>query len=91
MSAKSTLILMTMLIGCAGEISGDPDIAVADIKKARSSADCTLVVPDDPLSAQGLATPYRLRTSSRRNGTCDEANASQAAFVQARSRFTTRW
>jgi hypothetical protein len=38
---------------------------------------CTLTVPANPLSAQGLATPYQL------GGGCDEANPKQAAFVQA--------
>src|SRR5437016_4708966 len=37
---------------------------------------CTLTVPANPLSAQGLATPYQL------GGGCDEANPKQAAFVQ---------
>jgi hypothetical protein len=37
---------------------------------------CTLTVPVNPLSAQGLATPYQLG-----NG-CHEGNPMQAAFVQ---------
>jgi hypothetical protein len=37
---------------------------------------CTLKVPDDPLSAEGLATPYEL-------GDCDETNPDQGAFVEA--------
>ncbi len=37
---------------------------------------CTLTVPANPLTAQGLATPYQL------GGGCDEANKMQAAFVQ---------
>src|SRR6266700_3774193 len=37
---------------------------------------CTLIVPANPLTAQGLATPYVL------GGGCDEANKMQAAFVQ---------
>src|SRR5947209_20494342 len=37
---------------------------------------CTLTVPANPLTAQGLATPYVL------GGGCDEANKMQAAFVQ---------
>jgi hypothetical protein len=38
---------------------------------------CTLVVPADPLTARGLATPYELA------GPCHEANPDTAAFVQA--------
>ena len=43
---------------------------------------CTLIVPDNALSAQGLATPYQLVATNRRNGACHERNAAQAAFVQ---------
>jgi hypothetical protein len=38
---------------------------------------CTLVVPADPLSAKGLATPYEML------GPCHETNPDTAAFVQA--------
>ncbi|MBV9688775.1 MAG: hypothetical protein JO202_03585 [Ktedonobacteraceae bacterium] len=42
---------------------------------------CNLIVPPDPLTAQGLATPYQLVGVN--NGPCHEANPNQAAFVQA--------
>lgn len=45
--------------------------------------DCTLIVPSNPLSAQGLATPYQLVATNPANGPCNEANANQSAFVQA--------
>ena len=45
--------------------------------------DCTLIVPPNPLSAQGLATPYQLVATNPANGPCNEANANQSAFVQA--------
>ncbi len=44
--------------------------------------DCTLVVPSNPLSARGLATPYQLSATNAANGACNEANANQSAFVQ---------
>jgi len=44
--------------------------------KHNQMINCTLTVPANPLTAQGLATPYRL------GGGCDEANKMQAAFVQ---------
>jgi hypothetical protein len=47
----------------------------------NAAVDCTLVVPPNPLSAQGLATPYRL--SAANGGACHEANPDQSAFVQA--------
>ncbi|MFR9798241.1 hypothetical protein ACL02U_20420 [Streptomyces sp. MS06] len=47
------------------------------------NAECTLLVPDHPLTARGLATPYELVATDRRNGPCHEANPDQAAFVEA--------
>src|SRR5258708_20230352 len=44
--------------------------------------DCTLIVPTNPLSAQGLATPYQLTAANPANGLCHESNKAQAAFVQ---------
>jgi hypothetical protein len=45
--------------------------------EAADSLNCTLTVPDNPLSAGGLATPWQLGDG------CSEANPSQAAFVEA--------
>ena len=44
---------------------------------------CTLIVPPAPLSAAGLATPYRFIATNPRAGACHEANAEQSAFVEA--------
>ncbi len=44
---------------------------------------CTLVIPANPLSATGLATPYQLATANAANGPCNEANPNQSAFVMA--------
>lgn len=44
---------------------------------------CTLVVPDNPLTARGLATPYILKATNPAMGPCIETNPMQAAFVQA--------
>ena len=49
---------------------------------AAVNMDCTLQVPANPLSAQGLATPYQLSATNTANGPCNEANANQSAFVQ---------
>src|SRR5437588_5801207 len=49
---------------------------------AAANVNCTLVVPLNPLTAQGLATPYQLTAAGRDMGPCREANAKQAAFVQ---------
>ncbi len=44
--------------------------------------DCTLIVPSHPLTAKGLATPYQLVATDPNNGPCNEAEATQEAFVQ---------
>jgi hypothetical protein len=49
---------------------------------AVPNPNCTLIVPADPLSAQGLATPYQLTATDPANGPCNEANNVQTAFVQ---------
>ena len=49
---------------------------------AAVNGDCTLIVPSNPLSAQGLATPYQLVATDPANGPCNESNKAQAAFVQ---------
>src|SRR6266705_1480640 len=50
--------------------------------EADVNMDCTLIVPTNPLTAQGLATPYQLVANNPANGLCNEANKLQAAFVQ---------
>ncbi len=49
---------------------------------ANPNPNCTLIVPANPLSAQGLATPYRLTATNPAMGPCREANPNQGAFVQ---------
>jgi hypothetical protein len=44
---------------------------------------CTLLVPDDPLTARGLATPYQLVATNPADGACHEADPNQSAFVEA--------
>lgn len=50
---------------------------------AAPNGDCTVIVPPDPLTAKGLATPYQLTATNAANGPCNEANTAQAVFVQA--------
>jgi len=44
---------------------------------------CTLIVPKNPLTASGLATPYQLLATDPLQGPCNESNTAQSAFVQA--------
>ncbi len=50
-----------------------------DPPEHQAADTCTLIVPANPLSAQGLATPYQLTGGAG----CHEAKAADAAFVQA--------
>jgi hypothetical protein len=45
--------------------------------------DCSIIVPANPLTAEGLSTPYQLVATDPTNGPCNEANSNQSAFVQA--------
>jgi hypothetical protein len=44
---------------------------------AANSLNCTLIVPNNPLSARGLATPWQLSDG------CSEANPNEEAFVES--------
>jgi len=50
---------------------------------ATPNPNCTLIVPANPLTAQGLATPYQFVATNAAMGACHEANVNQSAFVQA--------
>jgi hypothetical protein len=79
-----------MLIGVAITflvIAGVGTYAFVNNRTTETFADgdnmnCTLIVPPDPLTAKGLATPYQLKATDSDNGPCREANKNQAAFVQ---------
>lgn len=51
-------------------------------RAAAVNGDCSLIVPANPLTAKGLATPFKLVATNADNGPCNEANKAQAAFVQ---------
>jgi len=61
-------------------------VAAAGLQPAAAAAtpnpDCTLIVPKNPLTAAGLATPYQLTATNPGLGACNESNSAQAAFVQ---------
>jgi hypothetical protein len=44
---------------------------------------CTIIVPEAPLTAAGLATPYQLTATDPADGECHETNTNSSAFVQA--------
>jgi hypothetical protein len=47
-----------------------------------TNPDCALIVPKNPLTATGLATPYQLLPLNARKGPCNQANGDQSTFVQ---------
>jgi hypothetical protein len=49
---------------------------------AAPNPNCSLIVPANPLTAAGLATPYQLVATNPRQGPCHEANPNQSAYVQ---------
>jgi hypothetical protein len=59
-----------------------PKITIAQ-SAAAPNPNCTLIVPANPLSAEGLATPYQLLATDPTAGDCHEVSKAQAAFVQA--------
>jgi hypothetical protein len=73
------LIVPLILLLIAGGVFILPRIAS---HAAGTNLNCTLIVPPNPLSAQGLATPYKLVATDPNAGACNEANPLQSAFVQ---------
>src|ERR1700690_3477143 len=47
------------------------------------NSNCTIIIPADPLTAAGLATPYQLTATNPAQGECHETNTASSAFVQA--------
>src|ERR1700733_7179319 len=50
---------------------------------AVPSPDCTFIIPANPFTSRGLATPYQLTATDPGLGPCSESNTAQSAFVQA--------
>src|SRR5689334_20818814 len=84
---RAALVLAACAALCtSAAFAGAPH---GDQLKARASndqppnPDCTLIVPPNPLTAQGLATPYQLTATDANDGPCNETNTAQSAFVEA--------
>ena len=66
--------------------AADPTTSATANATAAANANCDLIVPADPLSAAGLATPYLLTGPDGQNPAssgCRESNPDLQAFVQA--------
>ena len=75
------MVTLGVLLG-AGTFIFIPPRLMSHAADAQVNPDCTLIVPPNPLSARGLATPYQLVATNGKNGPCNESNAGQSAFVQ---------
>ncbi|MBR7827075.1 hypothetical protein KDK95_12225 [Actinospica sp. MGRD01-02] len=85
-TAASTTAAATTGATCANTTAAATTTASATattVAAATPNPNCTLVVPANPLSAQGLATPYQFVATNAAMGACHEANVNQSAFVQA--------
>src|SRR5260221_2410550 len=76
-------VLVTFVIALTGGAIFLLPRAAGSHAAAAVNGDCTIIVPAQPLTAQGLATPYQLLATNPANGPCNEANPNQAAFIQA--------
>jgi hypothetical protein len=76
-------VLVSAGLVIAGLARADRPLAARDAAAATADMNCTLIVPQSPLSARGLATPYRLTATNPADGPCQETNPAQTAFVQA--------
>ncbi len=82
----SPLLLVGVIVSLAIALAGGVVFLLPRVGSHAAAAvdmDCTLIVPAQPLTAQGLATPYQLLATNPANGPCNEANPNQAAFIQA--------
>src|SRR6266567_6013272 len=76
------LSVPVVLLLIAGGVFFVPRVLQSHAANGAPNPDCALIVPLNPLSAQGLATPYQLTALNPANGPCNEANPAQGAFVQ---------
>ncbi|MBS2961644.1 hypothetical protein KGA66_01200 [Actinocrinis puniceicyclus] len=76
--AKAGPLALAMAVG--GAVAAFAAPANAPVAAEPAAVACALTVPDQPLTAQGLATPYQL--SGVGGNACHEADAGTAAFVQ---------
>jgi hypothetical protein len=85
------MVALGLSIGAMTVASGrTPATAISISARAAraktANTDCTLIVPDSPLSASGLATPYQLTGPGGQGPAasgCTESNPDLQAFVQA--------
>ncbi len=60
-----------------------PRLVLETVADDEVNLDCTLVVPDNPLSPAGLATPYELVATDPEAGACHQYAVDQRGFAEA--------
>src|SRR5437660_4782352 len=81
----SPLVLVGVIVSLAIALIGAVAFVLPHLGSHAADAvngDCTLIVPAQPLTAQGLATPFQLTATDPGQGPCNESNPNQAVFVQ---------
>ncbi|MBV9712854.1 MAG: hypothetical protein JO011_18290 [Ktedonobacteraceae bacterium] len=76
------LSIPVLLALIAGGVIFIPRVVSGSHAAAALNMNCSLVIPNAPLTAKGLATPYQFSATDAAQGPCNEANAGQSAFVQ---------
>src|SRR6266566_6618401 len=81
----SPLVLVGVIVSLTIALIGAVAFVLPHVGSHAADAvngDCTLIVPAQPLTAQGLATPFQLTATDPDQGPCNESNPNQAVFVQ---------
>lgn len=82
----SVVVPVVAILAVFTVFANRPNSASSTVRNAAAATapdlNCSLVVPQDPLSAAGLAAPYLLTATNPANGPCNENNANQSAFVE---------
>jgi hypothetical protein len=80
--AVVAIVASVVVLAAAAGVSRLLTARTAASNAPAVNMNCTLIVPANPLTAQGLATPYQLTATDPAAGPCNEANQNQTAFVQ---------
>jgi hypothetical protein len=78
----SVAVTLVIVIGAGAFLVVRPYFDTQAHHTEAPNPNCSLIVPPNPLSAEGLATPYQLVATNARQGACHESSGDQAAFVQ---------
>ena len=81
--AALAFVLCVVLVLAGVGLSRMTTARTGPVTTVAANSNCTLIVPENPLSPEGLATPYLLTATNPAQGACHEANLHQTAFVQA--------